>query len=303
MQTKTNLILSGGGIKGIAFIGALHALNELNYLYTNNKLKFKNIAATSAGSIIGSLLAIGYDPNEIEDIMKTMDFQSIIDDQYGMIRDSYNFLFNYGYAEGTVLYNLLGTLIYNKTGNADYTLEDLYKDKDIKLVITSTNLNEKKTIYFYSGHENPLYSNIPIRLCIRMSMSIPFVFQPYFYNDCYFTDGGTIDSYPIHCFDGVTPNDPNARYGDATPNQETIGLKITTKEENEKLMIHNLYDYSYAYIETFLIENERKNMLPENKERTINIITKPYPLSKFNLTKEEKENLIKQGHEAVQNYF
>ena len=43
METKTNLILSGGGIKGIAFIGALHELNQLKYLYDGDILKFKNI--------------------------------------------------------------------------------------------------------------------------------------------------------------------------------------------------------------------------------------------------------------------
>jgi len=302
METKTNLILSGGGIKGIAFIGALHELNQLKYLYDGDILKFKNISATSAGSIIGSLLAIGYKPNEIEEIINNIDFQNLIDDQYGFVRDCYHFLFNYGYAQGNILYDLLGELIFKKTGNADYTLKDLYNEKNIQLVITGTNLNEKKTIYFYHTHINPLYANLPIRLCIRISMSIPFVFQPYYYNDCYFADGGVLDSYPIDCFDGNEPDDPNAKYGNTLPNLKTLGLKITTNAENEKLIINNLYQYSSAYIETFLNENDKKMLLPENKERTIFINTKSYPLSKFDLTFIEKSELIEQGRNAVKAY-
>ena len=56
-----NLVLSGGGVKGVAHCGALKYLHEIGVIAGINK-----IAATSAGSIIASLLAVGYTALEIE---------------------------------------------------------------------------------------------------------------------------------------------------------------------------------------------------------------------------------------------
>jgi len=54
-KTKTTLVLSGGSMKGIAQIGAMHCLKKNNLLND-----IKTIAATSVGSIIGLLYSIGY---------------------------------------------------------------------------------------------------------------------------------------------------------------------------------------------------------------------------------------------------
>ena len=117
-----------------------------------------------------------------------------------------------------------------------------------------------------------------------MSMSIPFVFEPVKYNDCLFCDGGVINNYPLNCFDYIG---------------KTIGLRLVS-DRPEKQEIDNLYDYSYSYIETFLAEMDRKHI---DDDRTIVIKTAQYGLSKFVLTEEEKQTLMKQGKEAVINYF
>ena len=57
-----DLVCEGGGIKGIALLGAIYYLNEQGY-------EFKKIAGTSAGAIVASLLAVGYKGNELKDIL------------------------------------------------------------------------------------------------------------------------------------------------------------------------------------------------------------------------------------------
>ncbi len=302
-----NLVLSGGGIKGISFIGAILELDNMGILYDENrKLKIKGIAASSAGTILAGLLVIGYTPTEIHNIMKDIDFDKIVDDKIGYIRDTVNFFANYGVCKGEYVFELMGKYIEAKTGNADYTLLQLYQDTGIKLVITATNLNTKNTVYLHPENCISEYSNIPIRMCIRMSMSIPFLFEPYSYNNCLFCDGGVLDNYPLHCFDGGDPSDLEAKYGDTKPNFKTLGLKITTHEPDttkDPHKINHLYEYAYSYVDTFLAENDRKIFLKENWCRTTFIVTKSYSLTTFSLTDVEKDDLIEAGRCGIIKYF
>ena len=72
------LVLSGGGIKGLAFGSSLTTLDSLGLLYDSDKsLKLKGICGTSAGSIIVSMLAIGYMPDEILSNIKKLDTKMI----------------------------------------------------------------------------------------------------------------------------------------------------------------------------------------------------------------------------------
>lgn len=64
---KVGLVLSGGGAKGIAHIGAIRALEEHN-------IPIDYIAGTSMGAIVGGLYAIGYSPDEMEALITSEDF-------------------------------------------------------------------------------------------------------------------------------------------------------------------------------------------------------------------------------------
>lgn len=304
------LVLSGGGIKGLSFVGALEALDGMKVLYDEQKkLKIKGIAATSAGSIVGSLFAIGYKPQELNYIINGIDFNKIMDDKPGFIRDSINFLKDWGVCPGDYIVELLGEFIEQKTGNKDYTFDDLYRDKGTKLVIVATEMCGEKSIYFYPGNTNKKYSNIPIRIAVRMSMGIPFLFEPYEYDDEYFVDGGVLDNYPLHVFDGEYPGDPKARVNECKPNPKVLGINIMTSDEQinydivEKQPILSLCDYAYSFINTFLTENERRIMTPSFWLRSIILITPNYPLNKFDLTDDQKVQLIDIGKKGVCNFF
>lgn len=296
-----NLVSSGGGIKGLVIIGSLIELEKKFY-------KFKNFAGSSVGALILSLYALGFTPKELKKITMgekvndiELDYNKIVDNKHNYIYDTYNLFNYYGYCPGNYIYEQLGKMIYYKTGDPDYTLEDLYKDKNIKLIITTTNLNTKETIYLYAGNPNPIYSKIPIRTGIRMSLSIPFLLQPFVYHEQYYCDGGLLDDYPIHVFDGEEIGSITSKYDDNTPNPKTLGLKIKQKSNDNN--IDHFYNYAYSYIETFLKENDQKYNLKINKDRTITIETPTYSLNNFNLTKEQKKELITLGKINVNNFF
>lgn len=65
---KIGLVLSGGGAKGLTHIGVIRALEE-------NNIPIDYITGTSMGAIVGSLYAMGYSPNEMEELLRSKEFQ------------------------------------------------------------------------------------------------------------------------------------------------------------------------------------------------------------------------------------
>jgi len=70
---KVGLVLSGGGAKGLAHIGALKIIEEAG-------VKIDYIGGTSMGAIVGALYASGYSATELDSIFKSIDFNTLIQD-------------------------------------------------------------------------------------------------------------------------------------------------------------------------------------------------------------------------------
>ena len=71
-QLRADLVLEGGGVKGIGLVGALSVLEEAGY-------RFERVAGTSAGSIVGALVAAGMTSAEMYDVMTTLDYRRFRD--------------------------------------------------------------------------------------------------------------------------------------------------------------------------------------------------------------------------------
>ncbi len=70
-RLKVGVVLSGGGAKGYAHVGALKKIEEAG-------IKIDYIGGTSMGAIIGGLYAAGYTPDELQKIMHQLDISSLI---------------------------------------------------------------------------------------------------------------------------------------------------------------------------------------------------------------------------------
>jgi NTE family protein len=301
-----HLVLSGGGIKGISYVGSLLELQRNNVLYDeDDKFRIKKICGVSAGSIIAALLAVGYRPHELLVVMKSINFKEIGNDGLNCMYSMVNLVECWGACPGDYIIKLMGELIEQKTGKCDYTIEDLWNDKAIQLVIVATNITYQKSTYFYAKNPIKEFAEIPIRIAVRMSMGIPIIFKPYFYGDAYFVDGGLLDNYPLHVFDGDYPGDSRARLNLCEPNPHTLGIKITTASgiESPKQDYNNLFEYSVGFINTLLMENDRRIMIPSSWNRSIILVNPDYPLNKFELTEEEQEAMIEIGKKSVEVFF
>ena len=157
---KIGLVLSGGGARGIAHIGVIKALEELN-------IKPDVLAGTSAGSIVGVLYASGMKPDQIFDVVSHLSiFKSV------KIAWAWSGLLK---MEG--LQALLTKHI------PDNTFESL----KIPLTVAATEIRLGEIQYFSSGELAP---------AVISSCSIPGVFDPVHFNDRLYVDGGLLDNLP-----------------------------------------------------------------------------------------------------------
>ncbi|XP_061169581.1 uncharacterized protein LOC133178946 [Saccostrea echinata] len=191
-----NLIFEGGGAKGIAYPGALRALEDVGIM-----TKIKRFAGTSVGSITATMAALGYKSTEIKEVMST-DFSKYYDAKYGKFSLVPNLFWYLGWQPLHTLYDYIGEIVEKKLGDKDATFEQLYKSLGKELCIVATNLNDMEETYFHPKTT----PKMPLRKAVRMSISLPGIMQPIKHTDfgveSMYVDGGVLINYPIECFDG-----------------------------------------------------------------------------------------------------
>lgn len=305
-------VFSGGGTKGIAYCGLMKLLDELKVLYNDDgSCKLNKFAGASVGSIFAAAVALGFTPAELEEKMKTLDLQKVVSDDNGYIREGLNFEEDWGFCRGNYIYEFMGEVVVKKmgAGNEDYTIKQLYDDHGIQLVIVGTDMNYKNSVYFWHGNPIKEYSEIPIRKAVRASMSIPYLFTPEKVGDDIFVDGGVLDNFPLHVFDGEYPGDVLAKNNLVVPNPKIVGFQIITDNNQLDYQLTNrqdfnhLMEYSTSFISMFLTNNARTEITPAYWLRTIHIITPDLSLTDFSITDEQKQELINDGYDCAKEFF
>ena len=208
-----NLVLSGGGIKGLMHLGALKSLEE------NNILKnIKNFAGSSAGSIIVLLLCVGFTYNDIMVIFFKINTDKLYD-----ISDIFEFLNIYGLINLDPLEKLLRILLEIKFKKKHITFSELYNLTGKNLNINCININTtNETIFNYINSPN-----IDIIDACIASSSLPFIFSPKIINNEYYIDAFSVNNCPCNIFKNDLEN--------------TICLNIAKEKEN--INISSLQNY------------------------------------------------------------
>ena len=210
-----DIVFEGGGVKGIGLVGALKA-------FENNDYHWKNICGNSAGSIVAALVAVGYSAEEIKKLMLELDYTKITDKSHfniPILSNTLNLLFKKGIYKGNYIENWVDEILsykLNLTNKNKVTFGDLiipeengfllsnkkYKRK-YKLHIIATDISNGKMIILPEDIAeygiNP--DDLQVSLAIRMSVSIPYFFQPVRLNNIntnkksFVVDGGVLSNY------------------------------------------------------------------------------------------------------------
>lgn len=175
------IIISSGGNKGIALIGAL---TEFTNNYPINKIKY--YTGCSFGSIICLGLNIGYTISELNDIGFKINFGTFQDLKI------INLIEKCGLDEGIKFSNFLKAIIMNKNYNSNITFKELYDVTNKVLTVTTVNITKGISEY----HNYITTPDLSVLLSIRMSINMPIVFSPILYNNNYYIDGALLDPFP-----------------------------------------------------------------------------------------------------------
>ena len=184
-STIKHLVLSGGGLLGISYIGLFKYFEEKNYIKT-----LESITGSSAGALFGSLCALGYTSNEIKLIIKQIVFKDYLKINIDSIL---NFTTKKGLESGNTMSLLMKKCIYDKTNNENLTFIQHYEKYNIKLQIGVTNLSQHK----FELLNKDTYPDLPIHTAISASIAIPFIFEPVIINNDIYCDGGILNNLPI----------------------------------------------------------------------------------------------------------
>ena len=323
-----NLVFEGGGVKGIAYVGAMTIMEQRGYLQNVRK-----VGGASAGAINALINALGYDLTEQRQILASTDFKGFMDDSFGLIRDIRRLAKYFGWYKGDFFSTWVGDLIKNKLGQSNATFADLEKKEAPALYMIGTNL----TTGFAEVFSNEHTPDMPLALAVRITMSIPLFFAAIFHGprkDVY-VDGGVIRNYPIKLFDRQKyidmENEPyavrtteyynreNARFSIIRPgrspyvyNRQSLGLRLDTREEiavfrydepPEGKPIKNFTDYARALLNAIMHVQQNQHLHEDDWHRTLYIDTFDIKATDFDLTNEQKEALLQSGIDCAENYF
>ncbi|PLT28178.1 patatin-like phospholipase family protein [Peribacillus deserti] len=181
-----NIVFEGGGVKGLAYIGALKALEKSTVINS-----IKRVGGTSAGAITALLLGLGINSEEIEAYLNGKSLEDLEDNSVVDLMDTRRLLNKYGWNKGEELRKWIGDAIKNATGNENSTFEDIkkvQKEKNFKdMYFIGTNLaTHSSKIFCYE-----LTPNTPLIDAVVISASIPLYFPAIIDKEgnCY-VDGG-----------------------------------------------------------------------------------------------------------------
>ncbi|WP_034062738.1 patatin-like phospholipase family protein [Lacinutrix jangbogonensis] len=192
-EPKVGLVLSGGGAKGLAHIGALKVIDSLG-------IRIDYIAGTSMGAIIGSLYASGYSGKQLDSIFKEVDFDKILSDEIPRAAKTfYEREKQEKYAITLPIDNLKvhlpsalsgGQNTFNLLSKLTLHVNDIddFSKLPIPFFCIATDIETGQPILLDKGN---------LAQSIKASSAFPSLFQPVVIEERVLIDGGVTNNYPI----------------------------------------------------------------------------------------------------------
>ena len=192
-KAKIGLVLSGGGAKGIAHVGILKSMEEAG-------LKPDYIVGTSMGAVVGGLYSLGYSADELEEIIKNIDWGLLISNRVSFKdiafeeKEYYNrylvefpivqgkIAFPSGLIQGQVLSDVLH--YYTWPANSYETFDDF----PIPFRCVATDILTGQPMIFDRGY---------LQDALRSSIAIPTFFSAFEMDSTSVVDGGVVNNFPV----------------------------------------------------------------------------------------------------------
>lgn len=294
-----DVVLEGGGVKGIGLVGGLHELDRTGY-------RIRRVAGTSAGAIVGALVAAGMTTESLVRTMRELDYQQFRDesfvDKLGPAGKTISIIFEQGVYEGKVFRTWLASQLeaLGVQKFADLKITEswagaLPPEQRYKLVVVASDINGGRLVRLPWDYAR--YGLNPdeqfVADAVRASMSIPFFYEPVRLGGKILVDGGMLSNFPISLFD-ITPDWP------------TFGIKLSAKPDANLVAnpIHNTYDFARALLATMVNAHDQIHIDdPATSARTIFIDTFKVKSTDFDISTSTQEQLYESGRRAARSFL
>lgn len=310
---RADLVLEGGGVKGIGLVGAVSALDDSGY-------RFNRISGTSAGAVIGCLAASGLRGKKLRDTALSLDYKRFRDpvrfERIPLLGPGLALLHGEGLFKGDYalewLTKTLAELGVHTFGDLRLKDPHLPPEKRYRLVVNTSDVTRGELVRLPWDYER-LYGLDPnqqsVAEAVRASLSIPFFFRPVHLTDqrsglqSTLVDGGLLSNFPIDSLD---------RHDGQPPRWPTFGIKIMPNLPKDhgnlsgpqSLPIPRCFRLLEDTIDTMLVGNDQAKLdQPWVKARTISVNTDSVSVTDFGIDDARTQALVKNGYEAAQAFL
>lgn len=312
---RADLVLEGGGVKGIALVGAVASFSRAGYA-------FPRVAGTSAGAVVGAFVAAlqraGEPLERLEDVARTLDYRRMRDrgvvgrsvGPLARVVDGFSLAFDGGVFEGdylrTWMKGALADLGVRTFGDLRVTDDgsDLPPERRYGLVLTASDVSRRRLVRL--PWDYPVYGldadEQEVADAVRASASIPFFFEPVTLRSTgtggeslvsTLVDGGVLSNFPIAMFD---------RTDGRRPRWPTFGVRLSMRPEGrvQTTEVRGTVSLALSLVETMLEACDAAHIDdPCVQARSVFVDTSGISPVDFSITDEQQEQLLLAGHEAA----
>ncbi|MCY8021141.1 patatin-like phospholipase family protein [Bacillus licheniformis] len=278
-------VFSGGGMKGVALVGAYEALEKRGF-------RFKRLAGTSAGSIIASFIAAGYTSAEIRQMMEELNESELLDPRFSLLPLKLlqwaSIYWRLGLYKGDKLENWISEKLKAKGISVFGDLEQG------KLKLIASDLSNGKMLVLPDDLNryglNP--GRFSVARAVRMSCSIPYFFEPVKLKSplgiSVVVDGGVLSNFPMWLFT-------------TEKKRPVLGITLMPNEkERPKKSIKNAFELFGALFETMKEAHDARHIATKHERNIIFLPVEEVLSTEFAMSAEKKLALIELGKKRTE---
>jgi NTE family protein len=315
---RADLVLAGGGVKGIGLLGAVAALVDAGYVAPR-------VSGTSAGSMVGAIVAAGSKAGQLtgEDVKElalNLDYRKFLDpgpiESIPVVGPSWAVLRGTGIYRGDYAHDWvrsqLKNLGVNTFGDLHIEDDDLPEERRYRLVVTVTDVTTGQLVRLPWDYRR-VYGLDPdeqsVAGAVRASLSIPFLFRPVSLTSTAgvtstLVDGGLLSNFPIDSLDRTDGKQPRWPTFGVTvlPNLPSGDDKVIPALAPLRLLgpPHLLE----SVITTVLVGRDQAYLnQPWVSARAIRVDSTDVGVFDFDITREETEALYANGYAAAKKFL
>ncbi|MDV3125310.1 patatin-like phospholipase family protein [Mycobacterium sp. 21AC1] len=315
---RADLVLSGGGVKGIGLVGAVVALKDAGY-------DVQRVSGTSAGSLVGAVVAAASQDgrltgDQLRDLVLSVPYRKFGDagpiERIPLLGPAWGLMRETGVYRGDFAHDWMRSELKNlgvrTFGDLAIDDDNLLPERRYRLVVTVADLTTGQLVRLPWDYQR-VYGLDPDEQCVadavRASMAIPFLYQPVTLRTatgqpCTLVDGGVLSNFPIDSFD---------RPDGGEPRWPTFGVTVVPylPAPTVDQLIPGLGPLNWfkttlleSLISTMLVGHDQAHLsLPWVKARAIQVDSTDVGVLDFGITRAEAEALYDKGYAAAAEFL